>query len=170
MTNQSASQDSRELTLTSSDVCRIARVTLRQLQWWDERQIVCPARTGRRRIYRSQDVIAILVATELRRKGLSLQTIRKVLRVVQREMGRPQGRTLVGQPDWYLVTDGKSAYFESDPEGIIERLKDARQPMLLVSISDQAARLGEFEKKRAQRATGSRRKGARSADSQLRLF
>ncbi len=171
MTEPSASHDSAELTLTSSEVCQIARVTPRQLQWWDERQIVCPTRSGHKRIYRCQDVIAVLVATELRRKGLSLQKVRKVLRFVQREMDPPQHSALVDRQDSYLVTDGKSVYLESDRKSIIERLKGARRPMLLVCVSDQAARLSDLEKKlRVQRTARSRGRGARGTDSQLTLF
>ena len=51
-------------------------MTLRQLQWWDERGVVSPHHEQHRRIYRSKDVVEILVMSELRRKGVSLQKIR----------------------------------------------------------------------------------------------
>ena len=37
--------------------------------------------------------------------------------------------------------DGKSIYLEDAPERIIDLLKDARQPMFLVCVTDQARRL-----------------------------
>src|SRR5260370_39492518 len=79
-----------ERTFSSSDVARIAQVSLRQLQWWDERKVVSPRHEGHKRIYLPQEVIEITVIAELRRKGFSLQKIRRVLRFLQREMGRRQ--------------------------------------------------------------------------------
>ena len=75
-------------TFTSSDVSGIAQVSLRQLQWWDERKVVSPRHEGHKRVYQSDEVIEITVIAELRRKGFSLQKIRRVLRFLQREMGK----------------------------------------------------------------------------------
>src|SRR5437879_13453388 len=60
-------------TFTSSDVSRIAQVSLRQLQWWDERKVVSPHHEGHKRVYQSEEVIEITVIAELRRKGFSLK-------------------------------------------------------------------------------------------------
>src|SRR6516165_4332600 len=62
---------------TSGDVARIAGVSLRQLQWWDERSVVSPRQEGHRRVYLSQEVVEVSVIAELRRKGFSLQKIRR---------------------------------------------------------------------------------------------
>ena len=35
---------------TSSEVSRIAGVSLRQLQWWDERKVVSPQHEGHKRV------------------------------------------------------------------------------------------------------------------------
>jgi DNA-binding transcriptional MerR regulator len=72
----------------SADVARIAGVSLRQLQWWDERKLVSPRIEDHRRVYVPDQVLEILVVAALRRKGLSLQKIRKVLRMLRRELGQ----------------------------------------------------------------------------------
>ncbi|MEO8027901.1 MAG: MerR family transcriptional regulator [Bryobacteraceae bacterium] len=131
-----------ERNYTSSDVARIAGVSLRQLQWWDERKVVSPRHEGHRRVYLPGEVVEITVIAELRRKGFSLQKIRRVLRFLQKEMGRKLNE-VVGQNDLHLVTDGKSIYLEDHQERIIDILKNARQPMFLVCVSDQVRRLGE---------------------------
>src|SRR5262245_13496210 len=77
-----------ERTFCSSEVAQLAGVSLRQLQWWDERKVVSPRHEGHRRVYGRGEVIEITVIAELRRKGFSLQKIRRVLRFLQREMGR----------------------------------------------------------------------------------
>ena len=56
-------------TYTSTDVARIAQVSLRQLQWWDERKVVSPHHEGHKRIYLAEEVIEITLIAELRRKG-----------------------------------------------------------------------------------------------------
>ena len=81
-----------ERTYSSSEVADVAGVSLRQLQWWDERKVVSPRHEGHRRVYDPAEVIEITVIAELRRKGFSLQKIRRVLRFLQREMGTPAGR------------------------------------------------------------------------------
>src|SRR5271165_478752 len=132
---------------SSSDVARIAQVSLRQLQWWDERKVVSPRHEGHKRIYASEEVIEITVIAELRRKGFSLQKIRRVLRFLQREMGKRLGDVLASESDLHLVTDGKSIFLEDQQTRIIDILKNAKQPMFLVCVSDQVRRLGETPKK-----------------------
>lgn len=134
-------------TYTSSDVARIAQVSLRQLQWWDERKVVSPRHEGHRRVYTPEEVVEITVIAELRRKGFSLQKIRRVLRFLQREMGRRLADVLNGEGDLHLVTDGKSIYLEDKSDRIIDILKNARQPMFLVSVSDQVRRLSASPRK-----------------------
>jgi tRNA G46 methylase TrmB len=84
---------------------------------------------------------------ELRRKGFSLQKIRRVLRFLQREMGKRLADVLAGNSNLHLLTDGKSIYLEDQQERILDLLKNARQPMFLVSVSDQVRRLDETPRK-----------------------
>ena len=72
----------------SQDVIALTGITARQLQWWDERGVVKPAREGHRRLYSMQNLTEIAVICELRRKGFSLQGVRKVMRFLEREFGK----------------------------------------------------------------------------------
>ena len=128
-------------TFTSSDVARIAGVSLRQLQWWDERKVVSPRHEGHKRIYIPDEVVEITVIAELRRKGFSLQKIRRVLRFLQKEMGRRLAEVQRSDSDLHLVTDGKTISLEEKPERIIDLFKNARLPMFLVCVTDQVRRL-----------------------------
>src|ERR1700675_5046815 len=148
-------------TYSSAEVAVIAVVSLRQLQWWDERKVVSPRHEGHRRGYFPRDVIQITIIAELRRKGFSLQKIRRVLRFLQKEMGRRLSEVLQGASDLHLVTDGKSIFLEDHQERIIDILKNARQPMFLVCVSDQARRLGESDRKPARMEPGTARRAAR---------
>ena len=145
---------------TSGDVARIAGVSLRQLQWWDERNVVSPGQEGHRRVYLPQEVVEVSVIAELRRKGFSLQKIRRVLRFLQKDMGKRLADAIAANSEIHLLTDGKSIYLEEAPNRIINLLKNARQPMFLVCVTDQVHRLNEVAQRkpaRSESGTGSRR-------------
>jgi DNA-binding transcriptional MerR regulator len=130
-----------EFVFLSADVSRIAGVTKRQLQWWDERKVVSPRREAHRRVYVLQLVLEILTVSALRRKGLSLQKIRRVLRLMRRELGPQFSHALGGGPKLYLFTDGHSIHIDEQPERILKRLTQAKNGMYLVCLSDQIARV-----------------------------
>jgi len=72
---------------TSNEVMLLTEITARQLQWWDERGIVVPERKGHSRSYAWDDLITVAVICQLRRRGFSLQRVRKVIRFLQQEFG-----------------------------------------------------------------------------------
>jgi DNA-binding transcriptional MerR regulator len=134
----------------SADVSRIAGVSLRQLQWWDERKLVSPCIEDHRRLYVRDQVLEILVVAALRRKGLSLQKIRKVLRLLRRELGQ-KGSVLMTKSKLYLVTDGNSVFVEDQPGSVLSRIAEARNPMYLVSLVDQTKRIASDQAPRRYR-------------------
>jgi DNA-binding transcriptional MerR regulator len=136
----------------SSEVARICGVSLRQLQWWDERNVVSPRQDGHKRMYRTEEVVEISVIAELRHKGFSLQKIRRVLRFLQKDMGKRLSDALAASSDVHLLTDGKSIYMEEAPDRIIDLLKNARQPMFLVSVTDQVKRLNAAAERKPARS------------------
>ena len=73
---------------SSQEVIALTGISARQLQWWDERGVVKPQRQGHRRLYSMQNVTEIAVICELKRKGFSLQAVRKVMRFLQREFAK----------------------------------------------------------------------------------
>jgi DNA-binding transcriptional MerR regulator len=111
-------------------------------------------------------VIEITVIAELRRKGFSLQKIRRVLRFLQREMGKRLSDVLQSQSDLHLVTDGKSIYLEEQQDRIIDILKNAKQPMFVVCVSDQVRRLDDSSQRKpvkTEAASAGSRRSVRSA-------
>ena len=121
---------------TSRDVVRLTGLSARQLQWWDERGIVVPARQGHRRIYSFEDLTEVAVICELRRKGFSLQRMRSVVRFLQREFGQRLAKTVNEGSNYHLLTDGRSLYLETSSQVIVDILKNSRQPMFAVCLSD----------------------------------
>lgn len=121
---------------TSREVIDCTGITARQLQWWDERGVVVPAREGHRRLYSMEDLAEVAVICELRRKGFSLQRVRKVMRFLQREFGKRLAQTVTGASEYHLLTDGSTLYLETSPRQIVDILKNARQPVLAICLSD----------------------------------
>jgi DNA-binding transcriptional MerR regulator len=129
----------------SADVTRMAGVTLRQLQWWDERKVVAPRKENHRRVYLPQQVLEILIVAALRGKGLSLRKIRRILRLLRRELAQPSSKAREDASKVYLLTDVHSVRLEDDPERILEVLSAAPNAMYLVSLSDQIKRITSEE-------------------------
>jgi DNA-binding transcriptional MerR regulator len=138
----------------SSEVARLCGVSLRQLQWWDERNVVSPRQDGHKRLYVQEEVVEISVIAELRRKGFSLQKIRRVLRFLQKDMGRRLADAVAASSDVHLLTDGRSIYLEDAPGRIIDLMKNARQPMFLVCVTDQVRRLSALAERKPARSEG----------------
>ena len=121
---------------SSQEVIALTGVTARQLQWWDERGVVKPERQGHRRLYSLQNVMEMAVICELRRKGFSLQGVRKVVRFLQREFGKGLGEIVGRNSDVHLLTDGTHLYLETSARQIVDILKNSSQPILGICLSD----------------------------------
>ena len=147
-----------EAVYLSGDVARIAGVSRRQLQWLDERQVVSPRQEGRRRKYAPRQVLEVLTVSSLRRKGLSLQKVRRVLRLLRREWAQVSAAMSNGTSRLYLLTNGDSIHLEAQPGDILDRLAAAKTAMYVVSLGDLA------------RAITSEKPARRSRTRQLPLF
>lgn len=121
---------------TSREIAQLTGITPRQLQWWDERGVVVPAREGHRRLYSMEDLAEVAVICQLRQKGFSLQRVRKVMRFLQREFSKRLAEIVNDASEYHLLTDGKTLYLETSPRQIVDILKNAKQPMFAVCLSD----------------------------------
>ncbi len=126
---------------TSHDVIAMTGITPRQLQWWDERGVVRPQREGHRRIYSMNHLTEVAVICELRRKGFSLQGVRKVMRFLDREFGKGLAEIVSRNSDVHLLTDGSHLYLETSARQIVDILKNSSQPILGVCLTDAVRQL-----------------------------
>ncbi|HVH85903.1 MAG TPA: MerR family transcriptional regulator [Terriglobales bacterium] len=153
---------------TSADVMELTGITARQLQWWDERKIVVPQRRGRNRVYSLDDLAEVAVICELRRKSFSLQRVRQVMRYLQRELGKRLVETVTSGSEYHLLTDGKRIYLENSDRQIVDLLKNSKQPLLSICLTDAVQEIhAEVHKRRAVRRL--REKGKQSKDDTRRL-
>jgi len=121
---------------TSREVIALTGITARQLQWWDERGVVKPLREGHRRLYSMNHLTEVAVICELRRKGFSLQGVRKVLRFLDREFGKGLAEIVNRNSEYHLLTDGTHLYLETSARQIVDILKNSSQPILGICLSD----------------------------------
>jgi len=126
---------------TSNEVMRLTGITARQLQWWDERGIVVPERRGHRRIYLWDELVTVAVICQLRKRGFSLQRVRKVIRFLQQEFGTDLAATVRAASEYHLLTDGSHLYLRTSARQVVDLLKNAQQPMLDICLSDEVRRV-----------------------------
>jgi len=134
---QASKPDEVSRMFSTNDIARIFPVSLRQLQWWDERKVVSPVMEGHSRRYSTNEVIQIGIIVRLRDCGMSLQAIRRLLRSLQ---GLLRNSILPS----YLLISGKQikSYSNGDePQALSDacRLKDVR----LIALEDITERIRE---------------------------
>ena len=78
---------------------------------------------------------------ELRRKGFSLQAVRKVMRFLDRELGKGLAQIVDRASEYHLLTDGTHLYLQTSAKQIVDILKNSRQPILGVCLSDAVRRV-----------------------------
>jgi len=111
---------------TSEDLVRIFGTTHRQLQWWDERNVIMPHIENHRRVYSTHLATLVGVVHRLR-ATLSLQAIRTFVPRIERGMARNAGRFLV-------LALPKSLYFANEPELIVAALAEFSAPSVVVDL------------------------------------
>jgi len=153
--------DPMKRSFSSIEVVALTGITPRQLQWWDERGIVVPARQGRRRLYSVDDLAEIAVIVEMRRKGFSLQRMRKIMRFLEREFSRRLVDTVRRGSDYHLLTDGKNIFLEDSAKRVVDVLKNCRQPVFSICLSDMVRQVNADIR-------GWRKKGQESATAAAR--
>jgi DNA-binding transcriptional MerR regulator len=126
---------------TSNEVIALTGITARQLQWWDERGIVVPEHQGHRRIYAWDELATVAVLCQLRRRGFSLQRMRKVIHFLKSEFGTSLAATVSGASEYHLLTDGTNLYLRTSARQVVDLIKNADQPMFDICLSDEVRRV-----------------------------
>jgi len=126
---------------TTNDVIALTGLTGRQLQWWDERGLVRPSRQGHRRIYNWDQLVTAAVICQLRRRGFSLQRVRKVVAFLGREFGTNLAATVRAASEYHLLSDGTELYLRTSARQVVDLLKNSAQPMFDICLSDEVRRV-----------------------------
>jgi DNA-binding transcriptional MerR regulator len=126
---------------TTTEVIALTGITGRQLQWWDERGLVTPSRQGHRRIYSWDQLVTAAVISQLRRRGFSLQRMRKVIAFLDCEFGTSLAATVRAASEYHLLTDGTHLYLRTSARQVVDLIKNSAQPMFDICLSDEVRRV-----------------------------
>ena len=131
-----AEQMEPQTVFSSKDVSQLTGVSLRQLQWWDEQGVVTPVQRSHRRLYSRFEVLQVALIIGLRRKGMSLQKTRGVIKRLVEQNGAEYIDMHGHGSDLYLLTDGTEVHLENSASDIVKVLRDSNRPMVAMCISD----------------------------------
>jgi len=153
----------------SKMVRRIVGVSLRQIQYWDERGFIRPSvrlanGRGTSRLYSYSDLLQLKIVKGLQEHGLSLQKSRRCLRYLKRyfpEMERPLGSLK-------YVTDGDKLFVLTNDKNKILDVMD-RQFVFSLGIGHLVRELdGEVRRLTGRRARRLVRLGRRVEEKDAR--
>src|SRR5262249_61412261 len=128
-------------TYTSREVAAMTGLTARQLQWWDEHRLfashIAPKKTARggytERRYTPVDLLELLVLAELRRQGLSVPRLRRLLETLRQQFHVRLFETIGGGGAVTLLTDGHDVYGRTENGDLFNLLEDPLQPLLMIA-------------------------------------
>lgn len=123
---------------SSREVAVMTGLTARQLQWWDARRLVAPAVASHRteaggfteRRYTPLDVLELQALAELRRRGLSIPRLRRLL-VTLRELFGIRLYEAIGEGGAVTLMVAGDEVFARTAAGQLFNLEDPAQPLLM---------------------------------------
>ncbi len=125
---------------SSREVASLTGLSARQLQWWDSRKLVKPSVASHRteaggfteRRYSPVDLFELAVLADLRRSGLTVAKLRRLLDTLRRRFGVRLFDAIGGGGAITLLTDGKEVYARTADGQFFNLLRAPGQPMLVV--------------------------------------
>jgi len=146
-------------TYTSREVAAMTGLTARQLQWWDAHRLfashIASKRTERggytERRYTPVDLLELLVLAELRRQGVSVAQLRRLLETLRNQFGVRLFETIGGGGPLTLLTDGRDVYGRTENGDLFNVLKDPLQPLLMLAEIEGLRELSSRAAKRRRR-------------------
>jgi DNA-binding transcriptional MerR regulator len=158
-------------TYSSREVAAMTGLTARQLQWWDAKRLfashIASKKTNRggytERRYTPVDLLELLVLADLRRQGLSVAQIRRLLDTLREQFRVRLFETIGGGGPLTLLTDGQDVYGRTSNGDLFNLLRDPQQPMLMLvdvpGLRELTARAAQKRRRRYSRKTATEKHG-----------
>jgi DNA-binding transcriptional MerR regulator len=156
-------------TYSAREVAALTGLTARQLQWWDDRRLfqsaVAPRPTAAggftERRYTPVDLLELMVLADLRRQGMTVSRIRKLLGTLQSRFGIRLFDAIGGAGAITLLSDGRDVYARTSRGEFYNLLRDPAQPLLVVGTEPQLRELtAHATRKRKRKKTRASRSKA----------
>jgi DNA-binding transcriptional MerR regulator len=140
---------------SSREVAALTGLSARQMRWWDAHHLVTALVPSHRteaggfteRRYSPMDVYELLALAELRRRGFSVRTIRRLLDVLRDRFGLRLYEAVWGG-SLTLLTDDRDIYVRTARGEFFNVLRDPEQPLLVLGIETDLQELNERGRKR----------------------
>ena len=129
-----------EVRYRTAEVARFAEVTLRQLQVWEEKRVAVASRSGRVRLYTPSQALFVTVVAEVRRRGLSLQRLRRIS-IALRQLLDDHEVVSSRQACAFVLTDGRQVQFADSPNKTLELVSNFFRPIVCINLADCLQRL-----------------------------
>jgi DNA-binding transcriptional MerR regulator len=147
---------------SAREVAALTGLTARQLQWWDARRLVQPAVAPRRteaggfteRRYTPVELIELMVLADLRRRGVPVSKLRRLVDTLRRRFGVRLFEAIGSGGGVTLFTDGHDVYARTAGGAFYNLFRNPDQPLLLLGGESPLKELTA----RARRARPRRRK------------
>ena len=96
-------------------VQKLTGATLNQLKYWVKIKLVAPERAGKSFFYSFKDIVKLRVLVSLRRKGLSLQKVRKGIENLSKMLpdDEPLSRLVIYTDGMDMIVVEKGKYFSA---------------------------------------------------------
>lgn len=136
-----------ERQFTSTDVIQLARITPRQLQWWNEHRLLDCAMNGHRRIFQARDILRAMVIQDLKTRGVGRSRVRRLSRSVDRMVD--QSLQTTGRR--FLASDGRVLRLVEADE-VLRSLREWPGGVFLIPISEFIDRMETYEPGKRRRS------------------
>ena len=142
---------------SSREVAALTGLSARQLQWWHARRLFLPSVAPQKteaggfteRRYTPVDLLELMVLADLRRRGFSVPSIRKLLDVLRTRFKVRLFEAIEGGGPITLLIDGDQIFARTQAGDIYNVLENPRQPLLMIGEGLKMRQLVAREQKKA---------------------
>jgi DNA-binding transcriptional MerR regulator len=153
--------ENRQQAYSSKQVSKILGISLRQLQYWDEKGLLKPSiipasGRGTLRYYSFSDLVQLKLIKRFRDEQISLRRIAKAIEYLQRQIEEGQLDLVDQFTELSFVTDGKSIYLLTEDKKIAISLVLMGQLVWHIPLENLITEVKELESRAGGRQTANR--------------
>jgi DNA-binding transcriptional MerR regulator len=146
---------------SSREVAAMTGLSARQLQWWHARRLFMPSVAPHRteaggfteRRYTPVELLELMVLADLRRKGFSVPSLRRLLDVLRSRFKVRLFEAIEGGGPITLLIDGNQIFARTESGDIYNVLENPSQPLLMVGEELKLRQIVAREQKKAAKKT-----------------
>ena len=150
---------------SSREVAALTGLSARQLQWWHARKLFLPSIPPQRTVaggyterrYTPVELLELMVMADLRRRGFTISTIRRLLETLRTRFRVRLYEAIEGGGPVTLFIDGNQIFARTENGNLYNVLDNPGQPLLMVGEEVRLRQLVAREGKGGRRTRKTRR-------------